>query len=49
MQDEPRKAQQANQDNADKGKVDELPPKPMNEDDAQSIKGGMGSLKYDKK
>ena len=49
MQDETRKAQQPNQDNADKGKVDELPPKPMDEKDAQSIKGGMASLKYDKK
>jgi hypothetical protein len=47
MTDEKKNEQTANSESA--RKVDELPPKQVSDADAQSVKGGMTSLKFDKK
>ena len=47
MGDTTKKTDQSNTPRNDK--VDELPQKPITDNDAQSVKGGVGNFKYDKK
>ncbi|MEO7455160.1 MAG: hypothetical protein ABIY52_02790 [Gemmatimonadaceae bacterium] len=49
MADDFKKTDQPPKPNTDTAKVDELPPKQVSDRDAQSVKGGMTSIKFDKK